>query len=333
MADNSYELDDGYGDDGSYEETIPAPVGASAAPDLNALVEKGHITSDQVLNKQQKVLIFHMHASPEQAARQPSLCESRIQDSNQRHLQEVRSINNRHDPKDEHRSGDLDQIVITKFQTIAVINECNHPVFVDFVGTQVPGMLTSNDRTNLVLEHAPTLTPYTVDIHDPVNMMLRDMLQIWERCDDTVLAKEFHWIDAADGKKACLLCRDGAGANLLKRAPEKYGGFRLGNKVVEGTNMTPIPSEVGQQLYTEMKNTIEMIKKSFVSAKDIRAQFRPDNGRWNDVSRYLGDVMTISEDRQVEHNQRMLNKKNRVAVHVLMEYIPVPKQYAPETKQ
>ena len=163
-------------------------------------------------------------------------------------------------------------------------------------------------------------------------MMLRDMLKIWERCDDTVLDREFQWAQGTDGKKICLLCRDGAGANLLKRDPKKYGGFRMSNKVLEDTNMVPIPTEVGQQLYTEMKNTIDLIRKSFVSAKDIKAVFRPQSGRWDDTSRFLGDSATTSQDKQIEHNTRMLNRRNRTAVHIEMEFIPVPKQFSEPKK-
>lgn len=46
---------------------------------------------------------------------------------------------------------------------------------------------------SLCLEHSPTFQPYALNIHNPIHLMLKDMLQIWERCDDTVLAKEFNW--------------------------------------------------------------------------------------------------------------------------------------------
>lgn len=131
----------------------------------------------------------------------------------------------------------------------------------------------------------------------------------------------------SSGKKICLLYHDGAGANLLRKDSGRYGGYQLGNKVLKGTNMVPIPEDVGTLLYTDMKNTIDMIRKSFVSAKDIKCTFRPPNGKWDDVSRYIGDVNTTSQDKQIEHNSRMLNRRNRVAVHVKMSYIPVPKQY------
>lgn len=269
-----------------------------------------------------------MNASPLEASKRPALCQSSIDDNNHQFLQEVRAIANRHDPKPEERSGDLDQIVITGWKAIGYISEPNHPVFVDFEKVQVPGTLTSNDRAALCLEHSPSFQPLNLDIHNPVSLMLKDMLQIWERCDDTVLAKEFNWFKDPSGKSICLLYHDGAGANLLRKNPEKYGGFTLGNKVLKGTNMVPIPESVGTALYTEMKNTIEMIRKSFVSAKDIKASFRPHGGRWDDVSRYVGDVATTSQDKQIEHNSRMLSRRNRTAVHIEMEYIPVPKQYA-----
>lgn len=51
MADS----DDGYGDEGSYEETtLPAgtTVNAQAPADMSTLVEKGHIKSEQVVNVQ-----------------------------------------------------------------------------------------------------------------------------------------------------------------------------------------------------------------------------------------------------------------------------------------
>lgn len=340
MADNSYELDDGYGDEGSYEE-VDMPVGAAAVsataggpPDLSSLVEKGHIKSEEALNVQTRLIVFEMTASPVDADRKPTLCESKLQDHIHQHLQEVRAIANRHDPKAEELSGDLDQIVITNFETVGYISRPDHPVMADFVGLQVPGVLTSNDRTNLVLEHAPTFTPYTLNIHNPVAIMAKDMLKIWERCDDTVLDKEFQWVqDSATGQKMCFLCHDGAGANLLRAKPQNYGGFRMGNKVLKNTNMVPIPAEVGAKLYTEMKNTIDTIKKSFTSVKDIKCVFRPQNGRWNDPSRYFGDVSTVSQDKQIEHNARMMSRPNRIAVHVRMEYIPVPKQFAKEEKK
>lgn len=88
-----------------------------------------------------------MNASPLEAARRPALCESKLNDNNHQHLQEVRTIANRHDPKPEEVSGDLDQIVITDFETLGYISEPTHPVFCDFEKVQVPATLTSNDRT------------------------------------------------------------------------------------------------------------------------------------------------------------------------------------------
>jgi hypothetical protein len=335
MADNSYEVDDGYGgDEGSYEEGSVLPAGsiAAAAPasDLSSLVDKGHIKTDQIVGVQKRILVFEMNASPQEADKKAALCESKISDQNHQFLQDVRAIANRHDPKPEELSGDLDQIVITGWKPIGYISQPDHQVLVDFEKVQVPGTLTSNDRTALCLEHSPTWSPYAaheMDIHSPISLMLKDMLQIWERCDDTVLAKEFNWFNDPSGKSICLLYHDGAGANLLRKSPEKYGGYKLGDKVLKGTNMVPIPEAVGRALYTEMKNTIEMIRKSFVSAKDIKATFRAPGGRWTDHSRYTGDVATIAQDKQIEYNARMNARRNRTAVHILVEYVPVPKQY------
>ena len=130
----SFEQDNDYGDDGSYEDQH---VGTQA-PDLSSLVEKGHVKSEQVFNTQKRTLVFDMFASPVEAARQNALCECKFQDNQHQHFQEVRSIANRHDPKPEDLSGDIDQIVITSFKLKGFISEPLHPVMVDFLGVQVP---------------------------------------------------------------------------------------------------------------------------------------------------------------------------------------------------
>jgi hypothetical protein len=326
----SYDDDAGYGSENeSYDGRNPAyaveqDVGAAAPQDLE------HIKPENVYGTQMKRVVLAIRASPYQLARNKALCEAKLSEKMQKELHQVVSINNRHAPTTEDLAGDLDQIIVTGLEAVSYVNGAHQPVKAD-IETQVPNTLTNDDRAGILLECTKgNVHADKQNVLSPKNIMARDMLEIWECCDDTVLAKEFQTLDdIKSGEKQCLVYTEGAAANLLSSCPDMFDNYCI-TQVLPGTKMAIVPAKTSKKLYDYMKNTIDSIRGSFISAKDIRVRFRPEMGKWDDVQNYIGNQSILSTDKQLEYNNKILHTPVRIAVHFDMKYITVPKIFKKE---
>jgi hypothetical protein len=322
-----YDDDDaGYGSAGEsyegvgseYEEVAAAPVAAG---------ELEHIQSDQVWGVQRAVIALGINLSPSEAARRPALCEVALADHLHDYLLRVDAINNRMNPADHEKKGDTNQMVITGIKMKGYISQfAAEPIHVD-VGVSAHRTLTNNRRTTAVLEYSPTFVSYELNLYDPKDKMTKDMLRIWERCDPSVLKKEFQYLEDANGRK-CLINAKGVAAGLLERA--KDGEFdnhviQAKDYIVPGTDLVQIPAPIMEKLYNYMEKSITSIQKSFVSAKDIKLSFSPESGKWDNKEFLVGDAITLTKDKKIEYETRVLNTRNRIAPHLEVEYIVVDK--------
>jgi len=318
--------DQGYGSgsEQDYVESTIAPTGVGAvAPSLP--VDLLHIGSNQVLGIQKRTLVFHMTASPAQAVRTPALCECSFSELVQKEFQRVTAINNRANVGEEHREGEQDRIIPIALETIGYISNATFPVCCD-IAKQVPQTLTSTRKTNVLVE--PTngaFVPYKQDIFSPTDLMTKDMLKIWEACDDTVLGMEFKTLPNKDGTENHLIPVNGVAHNILIRAPTLFDNFQVTEHLGE-TGYAIIPAPINKKLYDYMSNTINRIKSSFVSTQDFKATFAPLEGQWDDEQNLIGDAATLNHNKKVDFLGRAKSRTNRVAVHCEFKFLAVPKQ-------
>lgn len=327
--------DAGYGSEGeSYggigsEYDDEQHIGSSAAGGAAAVdpSQLEHIQSDQVWGVQRRQIVLGINLSPAEAARRPAFCEVSLADHLHDHLMRVDAINNRMNPADHEKKGDTNQMVVTGIKMKGFINKyAAEPIHVD-IGITAHSTLTNNKRTTAVLEHSPTFVAYELNLYEPKDKMTKDMLRIWERCDPSVLGKEFQYLE--DGKtKRCLIRDDGVAAGLLDRAQNgEFDNHKIhgSDYVVPGTNLVEIPQPIMTKLYNYMESSIKSIQKSFVSAKDIKLSFTPESGKWDNKEFLIGDAVTLPQDKRIEYEQRVLNARTRIAPHLEIEYITVDK--------
>ena len=320
MSESFDEDDAGYGsEDASYVDQAGIAEEAAATT-----LDIKHISTDELTGIQTHLIVLSMEASPARANRTPALCMSSLADKVQSSFHTINAVNDRHNPQEKDLEGELNRLVVTNLRCIGYINQSLQPICVDIAG-HVPMTLTTSDRTNLLLESAPTFVAYPMNIHNPNNFMTKDMLKIWERCDDTVLKKEFNYVDNG-AEKICLVHTKGVAAKLLERMPQKFDNYKM-PRAVERTSFAPVDAAIAERLHTYMSDTINRISKSFVSPSDIKAAFRPSTGDWCNTQAFTGDAATLTYNKMVQHNERILQKQNRIAVHLMMDSLPIAKAY------
>lgn len=320
------DTDQGYGSgseqDYIAESVAAAPVAAAAPVSLQQ--ELAHIGANQVLGIQKRTLIFDMRATPALAKRNPALCECSFSDAVQKEFQKVIAINNRANVGDEHREGERDRIIPVGMKTIGYINASMQPVRCD-IAKQVPLALTRSTKTNIVLEPTNGFIPYVQDLFSPVDLMTKDMLKIWETCDDTVLKMEFKTLPGKEGKELNLIPVNGVAHNILQRAPHLFDNYQISEHLGE-SGYAVIPPAINKKLYDYMSNTITRISSSFVSTQDFKASFAPLEGAWDDEQTFVGDAATLNNNKKVDFIERVKQRQFRIALHVELSYLAVPKQ-------
>lgn len=334
MNESSYDEDAGYGSENeSYEQRVNvAPVQelAIAAPALPQELE--HIKPENVFGKQSKRLVFSVTGTPAEFARK-KVIKARLSEQNQKELHQVLALQNRHAPQQKDLGGDLDQIIVVGLRSVGYVNGQLQPGLCDIKG-QVPNTLTCNTKTGMLLEcTGGLLMKDSQNVLSPVNMFLRDMLEIWETCDASVLPKEFQVLENLEtNTKQCLVYTKGSAASLLASFPQLFDNYRIQNKDMVGMNMAVVPNGTAEKLYNYMQDTINDIRKSFTSAKDIEVSFRPESGSWDNVKSFIGNQAVLSSDKQLEYQTKMINTPARMAVHLDMEWITVSNIYDEKSK-
>jgi hypothetical protein len=286
-------------------------------------MEQSPVQSDDVHGIQSHYVVLSINASPTTLQRTPALCQAQLSDKIQKSFKRITAINDRQNAEEQHLEGELDRMVVTGIRCVGYINQSTQPILAD-ISRHVPMTLLNNDRTNILLEPTNGFINCNIDVHNPSDLMSKDMLKIWESCDDTVLEKEFQWLKS-DDKTTCLLHVDGVGSRILERMPREFN-YRLGEPI-DGTRYAVVPPEVSKKLYNMMQNTITNISKSFYKASDIKIRFRPESGDWVNVSSFVGDAATLPNDKKIQHEQRMLTQPTRIAVHLAIDTLSISKAY------
>jgi len=297
--------------------------------EANAKAEAGikevkSIASDELRGVQKHRIILEIECSPSEAARSPAKCIASLAEEAHTSFLRNLAINNRLNPDEKHLDGEMDRLVCTRLATIGYVCQSMEPVNL-YLDKQLPMTLSSTGKSNLVLEPSQGFVSYPMELHNPDNLMTRDMLRIWQSLDETVLKNEFRRLENANGKgHQNLVHYKGVAAGVLERLPDKFGNFRM-RAPIKGTCFSPIPAKVAEPLYDYMKKTIEAISKSFISPKDIGGRFEPKSGDWTNTSMISGDVATLSHNKKLQHNERILQRRNRIAVHLDIETLPISK--------
>jgi hypothetical protein len=209
-------------------------------------------------------------------------------------------------------------------RTIGYINSSMQPARCD-IAKQVPLTLTRSTKTNIVLEPTNGFIPYVQDLFSPADLMTKDMLKIWETCDDTVLKMEFKTLPGKDGKELNLIPVNGVAHNILQRAPHLFDNYQISEHLGE-SGYAVIPPAINKKLYDYMNNTITKISSSFVSTQDFKASFAPLEGAWDDEQTFVGDAATLNNNKKVDFVERVKQRQFRIALHVELSYLAVPKQ-------
>jgi hypothetical protein len=288
---------------------------------IEAPFEHTAVQSEDVHGIQTRYVVLSINGSPSNLQRIPALCQAELSDKVQDSFKRILTINDRHNAEEHQKDGELNRMVVTGVRCVGYINQTTQPVCAD-LERHVPMTLLNNDKTSILLEPTNGFVPVNINVHNPSDLMTKDMLKIWETCDDSILEKEFQWIKSAD-KTTCLVHTNGVAARILERSPREFN-FRIGEPI-EGTTYAVVPVEISKKLYNMMQDTITNISKSFYKASDIKAKFRPESGSWTDVSAFIGDAATLPNDKQIQHEQRMLKQPCRIAVHLVIDTLSISK--------
>jgi hypothetical protein len=322
------EYDDaGYGESAEYED-----MGDELAVDaaVQAPGELKHISGDEVLGLQEKELVPMVYASISELAKKKTLSQWKVPEAQHKEFHKVTAISGRHNPAPEHLEGDLDQIFVTDMIVTEYVNGTSQPVNLH-IANQCGNSLSSAGKSNFVLY--PTGGVALVvnkKIHSPTDLMTRDMLEIWEACDPSVLPREFSKLD----DNTPLMRVDGAGAKLLERKPKMFDNYRLDlGQMVPGTSWCRVDSEIGERLFNFMKGTIDGIKSNFTSVKDFVFTFEPMSGKWDDDSILVGDQAGLTSDKKVLHTERFKLQKNLISAKVQVHYGTIQNMFPQEVKK
>lgn len=319
--------DAGYGESAEYEdmgEELVEPVQAQAPAELK------HISGDEVLGLQFKQLNPMIYASIAELARKKTLAQWSVPVNHHKEFHKVTAIANRHDPAPEHLEGDLDQIFVTDMIVKEYCNGTSQPVMMH-IANQCGNSLTSAGKCNFVLNPTGGKTVVVNEkIFAPTDLMTRDMLEIWEACDPSVLPREFSKLD----DQTPLMRIDGAGAKLLERKPQLFDNYRLNySNMVPGTQWCRVDADIGTRLFNYMQNTINGIKNNFTSVKDFVFTFDPMTGKWDDDSMLVGDQAGLTSDKKVLHTERVKLQKNLITAKVDVHYGTIQNMFPQEQKK
>lgn len=322
----SYDEDAGYGSENeSYEPHIERPIPVAAPADEP--MELAHLSAKDAYGIDDKRLIFSVFDTPANLARR-GVVKVGLSKENQEKLKTLVGLKNRHAPSKGEAVGNLDQLVVVGMKAVKYVNGQCQPVYCN-VTKQVPRMLHNNESGSMLLEcTGGVAVKEKQNVLSPQNLFMRDMLQIWEQCDPTVLPKEFQAIEnMATGETQCLVYTKGAAANLLRNYPQQFDNFRFNKNDMVGFNMAVVPNKTAEKLYNYMNDTIQDISKSFMSAKDLSVTFVPESGSWDNVKSFIGNQSVLSSDKQIEYQNKIMHTPARISVHFDMDYLIVPNMH------
>jgi hypothetical protein len=328
--------DAGYGDSADYDDmgdeyTTPHENAVGASAEVPA-ADLEHISGEQVRGLQRKVIAPVVIASAAQLSRKPELAEWRVPLHLHKEFHKNTAISNRHAPAPEHLEGELDQMFITKMRVIGFANGHAQPVEMH-ISNQLGETISIGNKSAFLMGPTAGLEVATdVDIHSPVDFMTRNMLEIWEACDPSVLKNEFSSVGQGENAMPAIGV-DGVAARLLRTKPELFGGYQLDlSRMVPGTRFCMVDKEVGNNLFKYMESTINGIKNNFTSPKDLVVTFRPVTGKWDNDSLLLGDQVGLTPDKKLFHTQHAKEKQNLLMVKIDTQYGVVSVMF-PETKK
>ncbi len=330
MSNNNEEYD-GYGeDDASYENVGDQQQEEELVP-VETVFE--HVKGEDLCQEKFVNLVLYMHCTPTEATKTPSLCKSSFAAHVQKGFHTVTSINNRVNPSKEDLEGDLDKMVVTSLKCTGYNNGCSKVVYAHVNG-HAPTTLTPNGRCSLVMEPNHCQMNLDIDLHSPASIMTRNMLKLYQRCDETVLEREFQVvIDPETGRKDNIVFMKGAAAGILSRHPNLYNGFRADTPYINSPNckFSYISPELCERLYKNMSKSIKEVNDSFISTKDLGVKFTVDS-TWDDISSFVGDTVTVPPESAIEHSAQVLSSPMRVAVHLRLGYTTAVPVFGSEKK-
>ena len=325
--------DAGYGSENeSYEARVGAPVRELPIEAPAMPQELVHIKPKQVYGKQSMRMVFSNTMTPTQLQAK-GVVSVGLSPANQKLLLQNNAMQNRHAPRAEDVAGNLDQIILVGLMSAGYVNGHLQPATAKVKG-QIPTFISNEKQGSVNMECTGGL--FQPDRHNalsPMNIFIRDMLEIWETCDATVLPKEFQVLsDPNTGINQCLVYTKGSAASILSTFPQEFGNYRFQENNLVGMNMAIVPNHIAKKLYTYMEDTISDIRKSFTSAKDFEVTFEPQSDRWDDVKSFIGRHAVLDADKQMEFEAKAKNTPARMSVSFDVDWICVSNIYDDATK-
>jgi hypothetical protein len=312
---NEEEEFEAYGDEDASYEMAGDEIQAEEAAELSH-VKAGELSQIKYMN-----VVLAMECTPTEAQKTPSLCQASLAEHVQKGFHTINAASDRLNPAKEHLGGDLTKMVVVSLVATGYNNMFSHALETNVKG-HVPVTLTQNGRCGMVMEPNTIQMGLNIDLHSPNDLMTRDMLEIYQKCDETILEREFQvFVHPETGKKTNIVWMDGAASRLVARNPKMYKGYRAETPYISNSacRFAFIPHGIGKKLYMNMKKKIESIQKAFVSASDIEATFTAPH-RFDDVSRFIGDSVAMDSKDAIQHHAEVLSRKMRAAIHLRIGY-------------
>jgi len=282
-------------------------------------VEEEHISAEALYNTQRRIITIPIEGTLEELNRKSSKTNWKFHPQNYTKLQQVTSTVDRRKPLPQDLAGDLDRAVLLNAEIIEHSNMFPCAIDVD-ISTLVPISLTSTHASTWTIEPHTAPTMVNVNVFAPTDIISKRMFRRIERCDRAMLDREFVFPKAGDTSGKMLMATDGIAMEVLRDSPQSFPGLRL-PAVDEGTRYVDLPQDVAMAVYDYMKAKIDRIEQSFVSLKNLEANWSRSGGqKWNDVNSLIGEAASVTPDAQGEIKNLVLNTVYRASIKVCLDF-------------
>ena len=263
MNANEFDDDAGYGSEGeSYDAGIQQQQQQQQQQVEDEVPNFDHVESKDLANTETITISLGLRASPAELAKDKSKAVLKLPPHILQRMTQKLCFHDRDNPTPDQIAGSIDKLVVSNLESVMITNGFHD--FVDtHIGGQVPSTLSNMGEGTCGLQMPPTGGVALVlkeDLLNPINRMHRDMLQIYQECDPSILKREFQTLNDGTGVTKCLIYADGVAARLVKAEPHQYENFKF-NKFAPETRMAIAPAHISEKLYNYMDSTIKQIEK------------------------------------------------------------------------